>query len=106
LAKNLGPILIIWVISVVIGVAVGLLLALPLLIILVPLFVTFIVSGNNPSYAPLIIAGLCIAAYIPVSLVANGILTAYLESVWTLTYLRLTKPTPDTQIAAIAPSNA
>jgi hypothetical protein len=105
LTKNLGPILIIWFITVVIGVAVGVLVALPLLIILVPVFIAFIAGGNNPSYVPLIVAGLCIVAYIPVSLLANGILTAYLESVWSLTYLRLTKRSPDVQ-AAVAPSNA
>ncbi len=105
LTKNLGPILIIWFITVVIGVAVGILVALPLFIILVPAFIAFVAGGNNPSFAPLIIAGLCLVAYIPVSLVANGILTAYLESVWTLTYLRLTQPKSDGQ-SAIAPQNA
>jgi hypothetical protein len=105
LTKNLGPILIIWFITVVIGFAVGVLVALPLFIILVPAFIAFIAGGNNPSFAPLIIAGLCVVAYIPVSLVANGVLTAYLESVWTLTYLRLTQPKPDAEVA-FAPQNA
>jgi hypothetical protein len=105
LTKNLGPILIIWFITVVIGFAVGILVALPVFIILVPAFIAFMAGGNNPSFTPLVIAGLCIVAYIPVSLVANGILTAYLESVWTLTYLRLTKLKPDAQVA-IVPQNA
>ena len=100
-----GPRLIIWFIAVVIGFAVGILVALPVFIILVPAFIAFMAGGNNPSFTPLVIAGLCIVAYIPVSLVANGILTAYLESVWTLTYLRLTKLKPDSQVA-IAPQNA
>ncbi len=105
LTKNLGPILIIWFITVVIGVAVGILVALPLLIILVPVFIAFVAGGNNPSFTPLIIAGLCLVAYIPVTLVVNGILTSYLESVWTLTYLRLTEPKPDAS-ATLAPQNA
>jgi hypothetical protein len=105
LTKNLGPVLIIWFITVVIGVAAGILVALPLFIILVPALIAFVAGGNNPSFTPLIIAGLCLVAYIPVSLVANGILTAYLESVWTLTYLRLTQPESDGQ-TAFTPQNA
>ena len=95
LTKNLGPILIVWLIVAAIGIVAGILLALPLLIVVVPLIISYFIGGGNASYTPLFIAGLCIVAYIPVSLVANGILMAYLESVWTLTYLRLTQPKPD-----------
>ena len=104
LTTNLGPILIVWLILVVISVVAGILLALPLLIIVVPLFITYVFAGSNASYTPLIIAGLCIVAYIPVALVANGILTAYLESVWTLTYLHLTQPKPDIQAPLVLPN--
>jgi hypothetical protein len=96
LIKNLGPILIIWIITVVIAVVAGFLIGLPLLLVVVPAFIAFGAAavagnGNNLSFMPLIIAGLCAVAYTPVSLVAYGILTTYTESVWTLTYLRLTK---------------
>jgi hypothetical protein len=40
----------------------------------------------------LLIAGLCFAAYQPVLILLNGILTAYIQSAWTLTYMRLTAP--------------
>jgi hypothetical protein len=108
LIKNLGPILIIWLITVFIGVAAGILIDLPILLIVVPAVIAFGAGlfaggGNNLSFAPLIIAGLCAVAYIPVSLVAFGILTTYIESVWTLTYLRLTKE--DAQ-APLTPTNA
>ena len=106
LTTNLGPILIVWLILVVISVVAGILFALPLLIIVVPLFITYVFAGSNASYTPLIVAGLCIAAYIPVALVANGILTAYLESVWTLSYLRLTMPKLDMQAPVTLPNNA
>ena len=105
LTTNLGPILIVWLILVAISVVAGILFALPLLIIVVPLLITYIL-GSNASYMPLIFAGLCIAAYIPVALVANGILTAYLESVWTLSYLRLTQPKLDVQAPVALPNNA
>lgn len=109
LTKNLGPILIVWIILVAISLAAGILISLPLLIVVLPAVVAFAFSmaagGSNLSFTPLIIAGLCTVAYIPVSLVANGMLNAYVESVWTLTYLRLTQTKPDEQ-APIAVANA
>jgi hypothetical protein len=41
-----------------------------------------------PVYIALAICAVCI----PVFYLLNGILTAYIKSVWTLTYLRLSKP--------------
>ena len=38
----------------------------------------------------LLIAGLCFISYLPLLLLLNGILQAYIKSAWTLTYLRLT----------------
>jgi hypothetical protein len=104
LTRNLGPILIVWLIVVVIGIVAGLLLELPLLAIVAPAIMAFIFSGGSASYTPLVIAGFFILAYIPVSLVANGILTAYLESVWTLAYLRLVGPKPDAQAPIVIPN--
>ena len=46
--------------------------------------------GNAQNSTPLILAGVCFCLYLPVLLLANGILTAYAESTWTLTYMRLT----------------
>ena len=106
LTKNLGPILIVWLINIVIGAAAGIVIALPVIIVVFPAVMAMMFSGNNVSYIPLIIAGLCIVAYLPISLVANGILASYLQSVWTLTYLRLTKPKEETQAPAALPSNA
>jgi hypothetical protein len=108
LVKNLGPILIIWLISAAISFVAGIVIALPIIIVLVPIFITFFASGftGNVSYTPLIIAGLCIVAYIPISLVANGVLTTYIQSIWTLTYLRLTKPKPIEPIPTALPANA
>ena len=95
--QNVGPMLIIWLILAVIGVVVGIVIVIPILIVFVPAVIALISStgaGTNPnfSFTPLIIAGLCTVVYFPFLLVFNGILTAYIESVWTLTYLRLTRP--------------
>ena len=40
----------------------------------------------------LLVSGLCFVLYLPVLIVVQGILTAYMQSVWTLTFLRLTRP--------------
>ncbi len=108
LVNHLGPILIIWLIMVVIGLAAGIVIALPLIIVLFPIFIAFFSSGfsGNISYTPLILAGLCILAYIPVSLLFNGILMAYLQSVWTLTFLRLTRGKPLEGASQVSPANA
>jgi hypothetical protein len=110
LMTNLGFILIIWLIVFVIGFVASILLALPVLIVFIPAMVAFGASmaagSNNLPYAPLILAGLCLAVYIPISWVANGILTAYFESVWTLSYLRLTQPKLDVQAPVALPNNA
>ena len=45
----------------------------------------------NLAAVPLIIMGVCMCVYIPVSMLLNGVLTSYTESAWTLTYLRLTR---------------
>jgi hypothetical protein len=39
-------------------------------------------------------------------LVANGILTTYVESAWTLTFLRLTQPKEGKGIPPTLPANA
>jgi len=54
--------------------------------------------GEGENYTPLLAAGLCFVAYLPLLFVLKSILTAYIGSVWTLTYMRLTKPTESSSI--------
>lgn len=104
-AGNLGPILILWLILFLITLAISIGMAAPLLVVIMPLFASAALTQNEAfSYLPLIAAGLCITAYLPVSLLVNGILTTYTQSAWTLTYLRLTRPAP--LEAGIAAANA
>jgi hypothetical protein len=88
--SNLGAIivmaLILWIGSLVLGI----IIALPIIASLLPLVFGLIAGGRNPT--PFIIAGLCFVAYLPLLILLNGILTAYLQSAWALTYLRLTRP--------------
>jgi hypothetical protein len=92
--SNLGPIIIMAIILAIIGFAVGLVVAIPILLVVVPAAFSFAL-GDAQSSTPLIIAGVCLCLYIPVSLLLNGIAVAYVESAWTLTYMRLTKPQQD-----------
>lgn len=89
--NNLGPIIVMAVILFVIGLVVGFVIAIPVFIIVIPTMFAFI-AGEAQSTTPLILMGIGICLYIPVSLILNGIAIAYTESAWTLTYLRLTRP--------------
>jgi hypothetical protein len=91
---NLGPIILMAIILAVIGVIVGIIIALPVLAIVVPAAVTFAV-GKAQNWTPMIFAGVCLCLYMPVAWVLNGIITAYTESAWTLTYMRLTAKPQD-----------
>jgi hypothetical protein len=74
---------------------VGFIIALPLVIVFLPLiFGAFAAGvGNFEGLKTTLLASgaLCCAIY-PIVLILNGILTAYVESAWTLTYKRLTTP--------------
>ena len=89
--NNLGPIIVMAIILAVIGLVVGFIIAIPVFIIVLPAVITF-AAGEARNWTPLALAGVCICLYIPVSLLLNGIMVAYLESAWTLTYMRLVRP--------------
>lgn len=83
----------------------GVIISLPFVAIVLPAVLT-VALRNNGLQGPglgLVLAGLCFVAYLPVYLVLNGILRSYIESAWTLTFMRLAgkpvalqpSPTPD-----------
>ncbi|MDP1546925.1 MAG: hypothetical protein Q8L87_12970 [Anaerolineales bacterium] len=80
------------------GAIVGFIIAIPIIFAVVPL-----VLGANildQTLTPIYIALACCAVYLPVLYLLNGILAAYIQSVWTLTYLRLTKPSEEAPVFA------
>jgi len=97
--SNIGPLLIMSLILGGISILAGLVIALPIFIVVFPTVFTLFL-GRGDSLTPLYVAGICICLYLPVSLVAGGILTTFTQSSWTLTYMRLTreKGTPDSPI--------
>ena len=98
--QNLGPIIIMAIILTVICFVVGFVIAIPVFIVAVPAFIAF-AAGEAQNWTPLAIAGVCICLYIPISLLLNGIAIAYIESAWTLTYMRLTKPQANEPVALV-----
>jgi hypothetical protein len=89
--SNLGPIIIMAIILAVIGLVVGFIIAIPVLIIVIPATIAF-VAGNAPNWNALLFALACTCLLSPILWLINGIMVAYVESAWTLTYLRLIKP--------------
>ncbi len=83
------------------GAIIGLVIALPIILSVLPIFIGM--NTLNESFTPVYITLACCALYLPVIIFLNGILTAYIQSVWTLTYLHLTKPT---ESAAVVVGNA
>lgn len=69
---------------------IGVIIALPIIIAVVPAVIGMAVSQQT--LTPFYIAAACCVAYFPILLFFNGILTAYIQASWTLTYLRLVKP--------------
>jgi len=102
---NLGPTLIMGLILFVITFVVGLVIAIPILLVVFPAALAF-VAGEAQNTTPLVLMGVCLCLYIPVALVAQGIMTAFTGSAWTLTYLRLRKPPQDNNAPITLEANA
>ena len=100
--SNIGPVLIMAIILAVIGGVIGLVVAIPLLLTVIPATLAFAI-GEARNWAPLMLAGICVCLYLPIAITVQGIIVAYIESAWTLTYLQLTgkpgKPGSGTPIA-------
>lgn len=97
---NLGPIIIMAIILSIIGFFVGFIVAIPIFLIVFPTIFALIL-GQGETFAPLIFMGVCMCIYIPVALVFQGIITAYTESAWTLTYMRITQPKQDDDVTIL-----
>jgi hypothetical protein len=96
--KNVGPMIVMALILYLgVGLIVGLIIGLPIALVVFPAVAGMILgemeaSGFTSFTGPgILIAGLCLVAYLPVLIVLSGILRAYISSAWTLTYMRLTR---------------
>ncbi len=92
--SNLGHLILMAIILFIFSAVVGVVVAIPMLIVVIPAAISFVLDGAQ-SFQPLILMGLCLVAYLPISLIANGVLTTYTQAVWTLFYLQITDQTPE-----------
>jgi hypothetical protein len=80
----------------------GLIIGLPVVLIVIPALVGGAIGGDRALGSGLIFALVCFVAYLPVLLVLSGILRGYIETAWTLTFLRLTAKPAELQVTAEA----
>jgi len=96
------PMLVMGVILIFGAIIVGLIIAVPMFLIMFPLLFTMGITGGN-NMAPLAIGGICFLLYLPVLILASGIIKAYVQSAWTLTFLRVTGRGLTTEPAVFEP---
>lgn len=90
LKTNLGPVLLMAILLVVIGLVAGFIIGAPFILVVLPVLLAVASGSNTVAGGSLLIAGLCLVGFLPVAIFLNGVLQSYIQSAWTLTYLRLT----------------
>jgi hypothetical protein len=90
IVKHVGELLVMGLILFGIGLGVGIVLAIPIFIIVIPLMTSF-TAGSITSWTPFLVAFALLLLYSPISWFLNGLYRTFSESVWTLTYIRLTR---------------
>jgi hypothetical protein len=88
--RNIGGLLIVAVILFIINLIIGLALAIPVFIAIIPLMNGFM-GGTIDSWQPFILTGILVLLYSPIAWFLGGILLAYIETIWTLTYMRVAR---------------
>jgi membrane-anchored glycerophosphoryl diester phosphodiesterase (GDPDase) len=88
--SNVGTIIIMALILWIGSAILGLVIALPIIAIVFLAFLGLAATQGDIG-TPLWIAGICFVVYLPIVIVLGGILTAYVQSAWALTYIRLSK---------------
>ncbi|TFH34802.1 MAG: hypothetical protein E4G99_08755 [Anaerolineales bacterium] len=84
--SNLGAVIVMGLVLGVGGFVVGMILAIPFFLMVLPLFSGLIVGTEISSVAGLSVTVIGILLYIPVLLIASGIMRTFITGSWTLTY--------------------
>ena len=87
---NLGPVIVIGLIVVFGSAVIGLALAFPLIAAVLPAAAGLAFGTDQSTSAGLITAGVCLVVYLPLLIVANGVLQTYVTGVWTLSWRQWT----------------
>lgn len=88
--SNPGPMVIMALILGVGGAIIGLVISIPIVIAVLPVVIGM--NSLRESMTPIWIALACCLAYMPVLIFLNGVLTAYIQAAWALTYMNLSQP--------------
>jgi len=96
---NFGSSFVLGLILLVISWIVGLILALPFVLVVVPPMIGLLTGDDTAFRSGFLIAALCFVGYLPVLLVARGLLETWFTSAWTLAYQHFVRPAvaPDVQ---------
>jgi hypothetical protein len=87
--NNAGAIFVMALILMIGGGTVGVIIAVPIILAAFPIMFGAMAGQAG---AALWVGVACVVAYLPFIILLSGILTAYIQSAWTLTYMRLTAP--------------
>ena len=87
------------------GAIIGVIVSMPLILAALPMIIGM--GSLRQSLTPVWIALACCLVYMPVLIFLNGVLTAYIQSAWALTYMKLSQPTqPKDDAPIIIEANA
>jgi hypothetical protein len=95
--SNVGPVIVMSLILGIGGGIIGAIVAVPIIIAVIPMIIGM--GTLRESLMPIYIALACCLAYMPVLIFLNGVLTAYIQSAWTLTFMQLASPKENAPIA-------
>jgi hypothetical protein len=101
--ENLGPVIVIGLILLFGSMIIGLVLALPIIAVVLPAAMVVAFGGDQATTAGLVTAGLCLVGYLPLMIVANGVLQTYVSGVWTLAYRQWTERPKGAALVAAPP---
>ena len=73
------------------GGIVGVIVSMPIILAVLPIIIGM--GSLRESLTPVYIALACCLAYMPVLIFLNGVLTAYIQSAWALTFMKLAQAT-------------
>jgi len=102
--SNAGPVVVMALILGFGGGIIGVIVSLPLILAALPVIIGM--GTLRESLTPLYIALACCLAYMPVLILLNGVLTAYIQSAWALTFMKLSQPAQPTNAPVIFEANA
>lgn len=87
---NLPMMIAVGVIVAIVSFVIGFLASLPLIATLAPVFLLFNAGSGNVGNAAVVIGIILFVLYLPILLFVQSLITAYVETTWTVTFRRLT----------------